>query len=185
MHPHLTEVFSRLDRSRAALGAAVESIAVPLRQQRPGPDQWSAAEVLEHLSIVERIFTGRVADAIAAARTGGLAGETRERAPLAEAIETRMADRVNKRTAVEAARPTGTLDAAAAWAALESGHQRLRALVADVDGLALSEVMFEHPFFGPMSVYQFVELIAAHEARHTGQINEIARALKDHRTARM
>ena len=60
MHPHLTAVFSRLDRSREALGAAVESIAVPLRQQRPGPEQWSAAEVLEHVSIVERIFSDRV-----------------------------------------------------------------------------------------------------------------------------
>jgi hypothetical protein len=176
MHPHLMDVFARLDGARAALGAAVESIDVPLRQQRPGPDQWSAAEVLEHLSLVERIFTGRVADAIAAARAGGLAGETRDRAPLADAIESRMADRVNKRTAGEAARPTGTLDAAAAWSALESGHQRLRALVGDVDGLALSEVMFEHPFFGTMSVYQFVELLAAHEARHTEQIKEIAEA---------
>jgi len=177
MHPHLLDVFSRLDRSRAALRAAVEAIAVPLRQQRPGPDQWSVAEVLEHLSIVERIFTGRIGDAIAAARAGGLAAETSDRSPLSDAIETRMADRVNKRTAVEAARPTGTLDAAAAWEAVESGHRRLRALAEDADGLALGQVTIEHPFFGPMSAYQFVELVAAHEARHTEQIKEIGRAL--------
>ena len=55
MHPHLHDVFSRLDQSRAALAAAVDTIAPPLRQQRPDADRWSAAEVLEHLSIVERI----------------------------------------------------------------------------------------------------------------------------------
>ena len=177
MHPHLLDVFARLDASRAALGAAVESIAAPLREQRPGPEQWSAAEVLEHLSIVERLFTGRVADAIAAARAAGLAGETAGRLPLADAIEARMANRVNKRPAPDVAIPTGTLDAAAAWAAVESGHQRLRTVVEAADGLALSEVMLTHPFFGTMTLYQFVELMAAHEGRHTEQIKDIARAL--------
>ena len=124
--------------------------------------------------MVERIFTGRMADAIAAARAGGLATEANDRSPLPETIETRMADRVNKRTASEAARPTGTLDAAAAWQVVEDGHRQLRTLVAKADGLALGEVMVEHPFFGPLSVYQFIELMAAHEARHTEQIQEIA-----------
>jgi len=177
MHPHLTDVFSRLDRSREALGAAVESIAVPLRQQRPGSEQWSAAEVLEHVSIVERIFSDRVAAAVANARAVGLARETSARIPLPDAIETRMADRVNKRIATEAARPSGTLDAAAAWDVVETGHRRLRALAEDADGLALSQVTIEHLFFGTLTMYQFVELMAAHEARHTEQIKEIGRAL--------
>jgi uncharacterized damage-inducible protein DinB len=177
MHPHLLDVFSRLDWSRAALGGAVDAIAAPLRERRPGPEQWSAAEVLEHISMVEGIFTGRIAAAVAAARAGGLAGETSDRSPLPDTIETRMADRVNKRAAPDAARPTGTVDAAAAWNAVESGHHRLRTLVADADGLALSEVTVDHPFFGALSVYQFIELMAAHETRHTEQITEIARAL--------
>ena len=37
--------------------------------------------------------------------------------------------------------------------------------------------MLTHPFFGTMTVYQFAELIAAHEGRHTEQIKEIARNL--------
>jgi uncharacterized damage-inducible protein DinB len=177
MHPHALDVFSRLDAARVALGAAVDRVPPALRQQRPGPDRWSAAEVIEHISIVERIFAGRVTDAIVAARSGGLVAEAGDRAPLPDAIETRMADRVNKRTAVEAAQPTGTLDAAAAWAALESGHERLRQSVAGAEGLALGQVKLAHPFFGEMSVYQFVELMAAHEMRHAEQITEIARDL--------
>ena len=37
--------------------------------------------------------------------------------------------------------------------------------------------MLDHPFFGAMTVYQFIELIAAHEGRHTEQITEIGRTL--------
>jgi DinB superfamily len=177
MHQHLTDAFSHLDRSRAALRASVDAIDAPLRQRRPEPDRWSAAEVLEHLSIVERLFSGRIADAIDAARASGLDPEAAARTPLPEAIHARMMDRVNKRHAPDPARPTGTLDAQTAWDALEGGHRRLRALVGGADGLALSQVSIDHAFFGAMNVYQWVELMAAHETRHTEQIKEIAVAL--------
>ena len=124
MHQHLADVLARLDGSRAALGAAVDSIPAPLRQQRPAPDRWSAAEVLEHLAIVERLFTGRMAEAIKAARASGLASESADRTPLPDDVETRMANRVNRRAAPEAASPTGAVDATAAWSVLEQGRQQ-------------------------------------------------------------
>jgi hypothetical protein len=176
MHPHLEQVFARLDRSRAGLRSAIDVVPVATRGVRPAPDRWSVAEVVEHLSIVERLFGDRVATALdaAAARLGR---EQADRASLPDPIEARMADRVNKRTAIEAARPQGAVSCDDAWAAIELGHQRLRAIVARGDGLALGEVTSDHPFFGTLSVYQWIELIAAHESRHTEQIKEIAAAL--------
>ena len=69
MHTHLTEVLSRLDGARAALRGALDAIPAPLQRQRPAPDRWSAAEVLEHLTLVERIFGGRIVKALDAARS--------------------------------------------------------------------------------------------------------------------
>lgn len=152
---------------------SVDAIPDSLRRQRPAPERWSTAEVLEHLSIVERLFTGRIANALEAARASGLGSEAAARVPLPEPIELRVADRVNKRNAPEPAKPTGTLDAQAAWQAIEAGHEGLRMLLGSADGLALSEVTVDHPFFGAMTVYQWVELMAAHEGRHTEQIKEI------------
>jgi uncharacterized damage-inducible protein DinB len=177
MHTHLTEVFSRLDQARAALRGAIDAIPPALQRQRPAPDRWSAAEVLEHLGIVERIFGGRIIKAIETARSTGLSNEASNRTPLGDAIEQRMADRVNKRQAPDAAQPTGTLDVAAAWAALESNHSTLHAVITGCDGMALSQVTVDHPFFGTMTVYQWVELMAAHEGRHTAQIREIGAVL--------
>jgi len=176
MHSHLEEVFSRLDRSRAALRAAVDSVPSEARETKPAPDRWSAAEVVEHLSRVEAIFGGRIEQAIQA-RAGALARETAERVALPESIEARMVDRVNKRTAPEPAHPTGTLSCEAAWKAFENGHARFRAIVGAADGLALSEVTADHPFFGTLTIYQWIELMAAHEGRHTEQVREIASAL--------
>jgi DinB superfamily len=177
MHTHLTEVLSRLDTARAALRAAVDAIPRDLQRQRPEPDRWSAAEVVEHLSLVERIFSGRIVNAIDKARSAGLATESDARTPLPDPVEQRMKDRVNKRQAPETAQPTGTLDVAAGWDALESNHSMLRDALTGADGLALSQVTLDHPFFGKMTVYQWVELMAAHEGRHTEQIKEIAVAL--------
>ena len=70
MHTHLTEVLSRLDQSRSALRDAVDAIPAAMQRQRPAPDRWSAAEVIEHLTLVERIFGGRIVNAIDAARSG-------------------------------------------------------------------------------------------------------------------
>ena len=177
MHAHLTDVLSRLDSARTALRGAVEAIPAALQRHRPAPDRWSAAEVIEHLTLVERIFGGRIVKAVDAARSSGLATEAHPRAALPDAIEQRMSDRVNKRQAPEPAKPTGTVDVATGWAALEDGHATLRAALAGCDGLALSQVTLDHPFFGTMTVYQWVELMAAHEGRHTDQVREIAAML--------
>lgn len=52
-----------------------------------------------------------------------------------------------------------------------------RAVLA-ADGLALGAVTAEHRFFGVLTVYQWVELVAAHERRHADQIREIGAALQ-------
>ena len=176
MHTHLTEVLSRLDAARESLRGAIDTIPAARQRERPSVDRWSAAEVLEHLTLVEKIFGGRIVKALDEARTG-LSAEAHPRTPLPDAIEQRMVDRVNKRQAPETALPTGSVDVAAGWATLEGNHATLRAALAGCDGLALSQVTLDHPFFGAMTVYQWVELMAAHEGRHTEQIREIAAQL--------
>jgi hypothetical protein len=53
----------------------------------------------------------------------------------------------------------------------------LRTTLLEADGLALSRVTHTHPVLGVLSVYQLVEFIARHEARHARQIAGIAEEL--------
>jgi uncharacterized damage-inducible protein DinB len=178
MHPYTAAVFDRLNSARANLRAAVDAVPSQVRGQKPTVDRWSVNDVVEHLSLVETLFTQRIAGAIDKARQEGLGAEQApERAVLPADIETRVADRENRRVAPEAARPTGTLDAATAWQRVERSRAVLHETIAAADGLALSTVLESHPAFGALTVYQFAELIAAHEARHTAQVKEIASQL--------
>jgi hypothetical protein len=170
MHPHLVEVFALLDESRAAVRAAVEAVPPALRGRRPGAGQWSVNEVLEHLALVEERFTAMVAGALDEARRAGLGPERRPRVPLDEAIRARMRDRSERRQAPEHAVPTGTLEATAALAAMERAHDGFRSLLRGADGLALGTVVAEHRRWGPLTAYQWAEVLAGHEKRHAAQI---------------
>ena len=178
MHPHVAAVISRLDRTRVRLRRAVEAVPSELRGRRPGEGRWSVNDVLEHLSIVEAGFTKRTSEAITAATAAGIGQEDAvERAPLPETIETIVADREKKRTAPEAAHPRSNFDSDAAWQAVERSRRVLLDTLTEADGLALGQVFTSHPFFGKLTIYQMAELIAAHEARHTAQIEEVATEL--------
>src|SRR5688500_2504026 len=179
MHAHLVTVFASLDASMAAVRASVESVPPALRCRRPAPERWSVAEVLEHLALVEQLFTTRLATPIAAARGAGLAAETGDCTPVPPPVAAAMANRAAPRSAPQAVKPTGRMDCPDALAALRDAHAALRALLSDADGLALSTVTYEHPFFGTLNVYQWAELMAGHERRHADQIREIAEQLRE------
>ena len=174
MHPHLSHVFSLLEASRVELRAAVDTVPEGRRRERPAPDRWSVAEIIEHLALVEQRFTGVVATAIAKAREAGLGEERAARTPFPEQHAHRLLDRSQQRQAPEVVTPTGSLDVASAWHALAQAELGLRDAVTAGDGSALSGVTADHHIWGPLNVYQWVELAAGHERRHADQIREIA-----------
>ncbi len=174
MHPHLAEVFALLDESRAALRAAAATVDPEMRARRPGPDRWSVNEILEHLALVERAFDVTVGEAIAKARAAGLTNERDPRVPLSDDLRTVIRDRTERRHAPRTVIPTGTLDEAAAWADVEDARQRFRETVSRADGLALGSVTADHRRWGALTMYQWIEALATHEARHAEQIAEAA-----------
>ena len=174
MHPHLAHLFSLLEASRVELEAAVDTVPEGRRRERPAPDRWSVAEILEHLGLVEKRFTGVVAKAIANAREAGLGQETSARTPFPQQHAHRLLDRSERRQAPDVVKPSGSMDVASAWNALAHADTGLRDAVMAADGLALSAVTADHHIWGPLNVYQWVELAAGHERRHANQIREIA-----------
>jgi len=84
-----------------------------------------------------------------------------------------MLDRTRPIMSSESARPTGTLDAEAAWSALEHVHAKLVQTVRGSDGLALGTIAVPHPVLGPINLYQWISFVGGHEARHAAQIAEL------------
>ncbi len=178
MHPRSEEVLNYLDQTRTELRAAVDSVPSNARNIKPSADQWSVAQVLDHLAIVH----GRVAKAInnwiADAKTAGLGSETSTSSLLSTIPTERILDRTKKFEAPEAIRPRNDVDAKTAWAELEQATETLRAAFLTGDGLALETVIQPHPVMGPINMYQWTMFNGSHEARHAMQIREIGATLK-------
>lgn len=174
LHPNVSEVLAELEQARDILRGAVDAVPESDRAKRAGEGHWCVNEILEHLAMVERRFTGLLAMRIQEAKETGLGTERNARAPIPADLKRMLQDRANRRTAPDAVRPSGTLDAHGAWRAVEDARAELCELLSSNEGLALSTVMHQHPVFGTLNVYQFAELIANHERRHARQIAGVA-----------
>jgi hypothetical protein len=170
MHPTTRELLTYLDEQRSILKSAFESVPAEVRDRPPAPERWSAANVVEHLSIVEariaRLLSERIVE------TGSGLPAATNTAPILPTIDyKRMYDRSNRVKAPETAIPTG-LDPAAAWTAIENSGSMMRSLLTANDGLDLSSIKHPHPRFGELSVYAWIAFLGAHEVRHAEQIRE-------------
>jgi hypothetical protein len=177
MHPRIQELNAYLTVRRDALREAVEAVPVEMRNQPPGPDRWSVAQVLEHLTIVEGRLTQVLGDKLAAARAAGLGPETEASSILGSWDVAPMLDRSAKREAPEAVRPQG-IDWKTALTQLDDARKALLGVYQSGDGLALAKVIHSHRRFGDLSMYEWGVWLGGHEARHTEQIHEIAASLK-------
>ena len=177
MHPRTREVLDYLDDSDRVLDDALAGVPEPARARRPAPERWSAAEILEHVGGVEKRVTQMLSQRVAAAREGGLGAE-RNAEPVVPTVPiARILDREAKLVASERSWPRLGLDCATARDALRSARASVRELVQSNDGLALSELVIEHPLFGPLDVYQWVVFLGGHQRRHAAQIREAGAAL--------
>jgi len=167
MNAHTEKLLDHLAKSRNILHTAVDAVPSELRDQRPRPDSWSVAEILEHLNIVDTRFTALWR--MKSAGTPALNG----RVPEITFDPERVRDRTKKAEATGPIRPTGAVEAATARTTLEVTRQHLKDAIAEADARDLSRVLHPHPLFGELNLYQWVLFLASHEERHAAQIREI------------
>jgi DinB superfamily len=176
MHPRLAAVISYADQARAELLAAVDEIPEPLREARPTEEAWSVAEILEHLSRVERGIAKLVALKVGEMQT--MAEPPRESPEMLDVDDARFVlvqNRNIRRDAPDRVAPRGELSAEAARAALLETRGVLLDQLHAADGLALSTILHPHPFLGELNVYEWVHFVAGHEQRHLAQVRELGR----------
>ncbi len=182
MPSRLEPLVQHLDRTRAVLRAAADRVPADLHARRAAPDRWSVAEILEHLAIVERNITVRLAKGVAEAKTAGMSA-AEEDPNVATTLQTvPVLDRTRKLAAPPQIHPTGTMSTEAVLARLEETRRALKDVIAGAEGLALGAVSFPHPAFGPLNLYQWISLAGSHEERHARQIEELGSQLESRST---
>ncbi len=177
-HPILAALVHELGLERTRLLESAMRVPVAMRNVRPAPDRWSAAEVLAHLAKVEgssgKLFSVHARQL----RESGAPLETSDDARAIIDGFTRFPMHVRTRMikAPELVMPDEHSDFDDAVRALAASRARLLEAIVKADGLALGSVSAAHPRLGPLTMYEWLLMIARHEARHAEQLDEIAAA---------
>lgn len=170
MHVRTTDLLQHLDETRKVLADAYAAVPEDKRDERPAADQWSAAEVLAHLAMIEtsvaQILQKKLARAMAMDSLTPAGGPSRKWRKL----EDRLLDTETKVEAPEFVVPDGTMAATEAWQSLQESRPRLRQVLLAADGKDTSTVVSRHVVLGVLTFEEWFGFVGFHEHRHALQI---------------
>ena len=177
------EIFDHIDSTRERLLRAVENLSEEQQGFRPAPDRWSAAQLCEHLAIVEGNMTRLIAKLLGKAEESGASrAEGAAFAPVTieEFVER---SRAVKLKAPESICPGDAPVLADSLARLRDSRAALHALRPRIERADGQSVRFPHPVWGPLNLYQWLLFIGAHESRHLAQIEALKESMDAERGA--
>lgn len=158
-------LISYLNEGRDRLLSILASVEGDQWTFKPGPDDWSILEILEHIVIVER----RVHNIIASAPDAPFLPPGMAMQPERELVEM-VERRAGRIPASPAAQPTGQVTPQQALSEFGAAREKTLQLV---DAPALRGHVLPHPVCGFWDGYRWLLGAAAHSNRHAAQIQEV------------
>jgi DinB superfamily len=138
---------------------------------RPSDGGWSAAEIVAHLCQVERTILGN-ADRIIRHPPKPVPLYKRLHLPLL-LVESRIV----RRTSPIPLDPELVGEKESTLANLRTVRERTFAFLEETRSRNLRPYFWPHPFLGMLNAYEWFEMIASHEIRHTKQIKALAQEI--------
>lgn len=171
LSPRLTELVQYANSARSELESFIEAVPPSQHHVRTESERWSVAEHLEHLGLIEDSI-GRLISSMAKQLRADGALETEHTSMLNALDRYQLPANTMKLVAPALYRPTGALTTADAMEKLRAIRARVLEGVNKANGLDLTKATYPHPFFGPLTGYEWLLLIAQHELRHLNQMKQ-------------
>jgi len=165
----LEGIREKLMRAQTGFFRAADAIAPEEWVRQPRQDSWSAGEIVAHLVVVERSILGK-------------ADQITQKAPLPIPIpfSKRMhlpmwlveARLIRRKTPIPQD-PRMLREKEVMLAELRGARERTLAFLSETKKRDLTAYCWKHPFLGMLNIYEWMEMIAAHQIRHTKQMKEV------------
>ncbi|HUS09570.1 MAG TPA: DinB family protein [Pyrinomonadaceae bacterium] len=168
----MKRALKRLDSVHERLINSISALEPTIYSRQPGTGEWSVAEIVQHLCIVEARVIKELEGAIAHAQ---------QRVPFFRRLipTAIVSSRVIR---VKAPKSMNPLDAPARDVAIENFDRTrasLKTLCATHGAQRFRNLVFKHPFLGKIDGVATVAFIGYHEKRHYKQILEVLRKLRN------
>ena len=167
----ITPILTKLTKAQAVFLCAADAIPTCQWTRKPCAEEWSAAEVVAHLVMVERAIIGG-------------ADRVTQKAPHPVPFLKRMnlpmwlaSTRVIRLKSPIPVDPALMGNKEEVLCELRAARERALAFLDETRNGNLNKYRWPHPFLGSLNVYEWFEMIAAHQLRHTKQMKEICARL--------
>jgi hypothetical protein len=173
LEPALEELRARLAADLDALIAVVGPLSQAQSDWKSAPERWSTGEVLHHLILSNRSFARVVAKLVERGRRDGLdaAPGARRSWPRLRGIADVGASGPVKNP--DRVTPTHGLPIQQLRRDLVESHESVAVQIPDLAGLDLGALRFPHPLGFELNLYQWTDIMGAHERRHLHQIEAL------------
>jgi hypothetical protein len=163
----LQPIREKLARAQTVFFRAADAIPAEKWDNCPGLNEWSAAQLVAHLVVVERGVVTNV-------------DRLTQKAPIPVPFPKRLhlplwlvEARVVRRKSPVPLDDSLMAEKEAMLGGLRRVRERTLAFISETERRDLTAYCWRHPFLGMLNAYEWMEMIAAHELRHTKQVREI------------
>ena len=166
----LSELLAYMDQTRAALFATAGQIGPSFASVCPRSGDWSAAQVLAHLALVEDGIGRLTSKAIKKAREEGVGPNNGDESIVASLDHFNVIENETRRVAPTSITPVDERPIEESLSALQQSRAKLREVLIASDDIDLSSTRKPHPVMGDLNIYEWALFVAQHEERHRRQI---------------
>lgn len=169
--PSLKSITENLAHAEREFLIAADVVSAGQWRTKPSEERWSAGEVVCHLIVVERtVIEG--ADKLLQSPPRPRPFLKRFHVPMA-LVETRLIRRKSPIPII----PELVGNKEEMLAQLRAVREHTLSFMEETRGKDLSKYHRSHPFLGTLNIYEWFQMIASHELRHTKQMREISATL--------
>ena len=169
--PSLQSILENLARAEKQFLAATDAVPANQWQTCPAEGRWSAAELVCHLIQVETAIVKN-------------AGKVLQRPPQPRPLSKRfhfpmalVESRLIPRKTPIPLDPALLGEKDKMLAQLREVRERTKVFIEEAQAKDLGKYHMPHPFLGTVNLYQWLQVIASHQVRHSKQMREIAASL--------
>ena len=162
------------EEAREKVMAFLEGISQPESESKGTPETWSIGEIAHHLLLSERRLAQQILESIANSREGEFhQEEVSEKRPF-PLEDTADAEKSGKGIAPQPTQPSPGLSITDLLEDLRQARDETRAQLLPLRSRLLSNLWWEHPRFGPMTLYERIRLSGYHDLKHLTQLERTA-----------
>lgn len=177
LYQNLADIHAMMEQEHTRFSTEVTQLTTEQAQFRPTPEQWTIAEIVEHIAITNNGFLRIGFKLLKQAEAAGappLAGLNLKHVLLTDDGQQNPV----KFPAPEVVKPQGGQSVTDSLAKIEESRVGLAAALPRLQAADCSEYKFPHPAVGPINLYQWLIVWGEHMDRHRQQIQAL-KALPD------